>query len=135
MVEFSIVKMTSHIDSDWEAGDLNRIVDIMDLPPEKQPVDFEIEDYELIINSEDGELSLGVKAADYDYQLPATMTTEDNQVFWLTVPKKEFKKKLLEMKNEQNTLAAERARLKSIEIEKAKALAAEQEKLIGDAQP
>ena len=127
--------MTSHIDSDWEAGDLNRIVDIMDLPPEKQPVDFEIEDYELIINSEDGELSLGVKAADYDYQLPATMTTEDNQVFWLTVPKKEFKKKLLEMKLEQNTLAAERARLKSIEIEKAKALAAEQEKLIGDAQP
>jgi len=127
--------MTSHIDSDWEAGDLNRIVDIMDLPPEKQPVDFEIEDYELIINSEDGELSLGVKAADYDYQLPATMTTEDNQVFWLTVPKKEFKKKLLEMKLEQNTLAAERARLKSIEIDKAKALAAEQEKLIGDAQP
>ena len=127
--------MTSHIDSDWETADLNRIVDVMDLPPEEQPVDFEIEDYELIINSEDGELSLGVKAADYDYQLPATMTTEDNQVFWLTVPKKEFKKKLLEMKNEQNTLAAERARLKSIEIEKAKALAAEQEKLIGDAQP
>jgi hypothetical protein len=63
------------------------------------------------------------------------MTTEDNQVFWLTVPKKEFKKKLLEMKLEQNTLAAERARLKSIEIDKAKALAAEQEKLIGDAQP
>jgi hypothetical protein len=127
--------MTSHIDSDWETADLNRIVDIMDLPPEEQPVDFEIEDYELIINSQDGELSLGVKAADYDYQLPATMTTEDNQVFWLTVPKKEFKQKLLEMKNEQNTLAAERARLKSIEIEKAKALAAEQEKLIGDAQP
>ena len=127
--------MTSHIDSDWETADLNRIVDIMDLPPEEQPVDFEIGDYELIINSQDGELSLGVKAADYDYQLPATMTTEDNQVFWLTVPKKEFKQKLLEMKNEQNTLAAERARLKSIEIEKAKALAAEQEKLIGDAQP
>ena len=127
--------MTSHIDSDWETADLNRIVDVMDLPPEEQPVDFEIEDYELIINNEDGELSLGVKAADYDYQLPATMTTEDNQVFWLTVPKKEFKKKLLEMKNEQNTLAAERARLKSIEIEKAKALAAEQVKLIGDAQP
>ena len=127
--------MTSHIDSDWETADLNRIVDIMDLPPEEQPVDFEIEDYELIINSQDGELSLGVKAVDYDYQLPATMTTEDNQVFWLTVPKKEFKKKLLEMKLEQNTLAAERARLKSIEIEKAKALAAEQVKLIGKAQP
>ena len=129
------LELTNNIDSDWEVADLNNMVDIMELPPEKQPVDFDIESYELIINPEDGELSLGVKAADYDYQLPSTMTTEDGNVYWLTVPKKEFKQKLIEMKNEQDAKATEEARLKDIEIEKAKDLAAEQEKLIGDAQP
>ena len=129
------LELTDNIDSDWEVGDLNRIVDVMELPPEKQPVDFDIESYELIINPEDGELSLGVKAADYDFQLPSTMTTTDGNVYWLTVPKKEFKQKLIEMKNEQNVKAADEARLKDIKINKAKDLAAEQEKLIGDAQP
>ena len=127
--------LTAHIDSDWDVADLNYIVDTMELPLEEQPVDFEIEEYELIINPEDGELSLGVKAAAYDYQLPATMTTEDNSVFWLTVPKKEFKKKLLEMKLEQNAISAERARLKDIEIEKNKQRAAAQSKLLGDPSP
>lgn len=129
------LELTNNIDSDWEVADLNYMVDIMELPPEKQPVDFDIESYELIINPEDGELSLGVKAADYDYQLPSTMTTEDGNVYWLTVPKKEFKQKLIEMKNEQNAKAAEEARLKDIEINKNRRIGAEQEKLIGDAQP
>ena len=39
------------------------------------------------------------------------------------------------MKNEQNAKAAEEARLKDIEINKNRRIAAEQEKLIGDAQP
>ena len=32
------------------------------------------------------------------------MTTKDGQVYWLTVPKKEFKAKLLELKKEQALL-------------------------------
>ena len=129
------LELTDNIDSDWEVADLNNMVDIMELPPEERPVDFEIESYELIINPEDGELSLGVKAADYDYQLPATMTTADNSVYWLTVPKKEFKKKLLEMKLEQNAKAAEEARLKDIQIEKNKLLAKEQAKVVEGVMP
>ena len=129
------LEITSHIDSDWDVADLNYIVDVMDLPPEEQPVDFEIEEYELIINPEDGELSLGVKAAVYDYQLPALMTTEDNKVFWLSVPKQEFHKKLKEMRLEQDAKLLEASRLRDIQINADKELARKQSKVVEGAMP
>ena len=55
------------------------------------------DDYQLIINTEDGELSLGVVVGVVEYQVPATYTTKDGTVAWLTVPKAEFHKKMNEI--------------------------------------
>ena len=132
------LELTNNIDSDWEVADLNEIIGYMEVPPEKQkekPLDFEIESYELIINPEDGELSLGVRAADFDYQLPATMTTSDGQVYWLTVPKREFKAKLLEMKLEQADKAAKEAFEKAKRIKKNKEKFKEMQVNIGGEAP
>ena len=98
------LKITSDvIDSDWDVAELNYIVDDSEVPvstrDSKKPLDLLIDNYELIINTEDGEISLGVKAADFEYQVPATMTTKDG-TFWLTVPKAEFKAELVKLKEE-----------------------------------
>lgn len=91
------------IDSDWNVAELNAIVDYNEIPEskDKKVLDLLIDNYELIINTEDGELSLAVKAADFEYQLPATMTTADG-TFWLTIPKAEFKAELLKIKTEMD---------------------------------
>ena len=91
------------IDSDWNVAELNAIVDYNEIPEakDKEVLDLLIDNYELIINTEDGELSLAVKAAEFEYQLPATMTTADG-TFWLTIPKAEFKAELLKIKTEMD---------------------------------
>lgn len=91
------------IDSDWNVAELNAIVDYNEIPEskDKEVLDLLIDNYELIINTEDGELSLAVKAADFEYQLPATMTTADG-TFWLTIPKAEFKAELMKIKTEMD---------------------------------
>ena len=112
------------IDTDWDRADLMYIADY-DEPQQstkKEPLDLMIEDYELIINTMDGEISLGVKAADFEYQLPATMTTKDGQVYWLTVPKREFKAKLIELKKQQTEKSAKDAFEKAEKKKKARAL-------------
>ena len=112
------------VDTDWDRADLMYIADYDEVQQstKKEPLDLMVEDYELIINTMDGEISLGVKAADFEYQLPATMTTKDGQVYWLTVPKKEFKAKLLELKKEQTEKAAKDAFEKAEKKKKARAL-------------
>ena len=112
------------VDTDWDRADLMYIADYDEVQQstKKEPLDLMVEDYELIINTMDGEISLGVKAADFEYQLPATMTTKDGQVYWLTVPKKEFKAKLLELKKEQTEKDAKDAFEKAEKKKKARAL-------------
>ena len=91
------------IDSDWNVAELTAIVDYNEIPEskDKEVLDLLIDNYELIINTEDGELSLAVKAADFEYSLPATMTTADG-TFWLTIPKAEFKAELMKIKTEMD---------------------------------
>ena len=113
------------IDSDWDVAELNYIVDDSEVPvstkDSKKPLDLLIDNYELIINTEDGEISLGVKAADFEYQLPATMTTKDG-TFWLTVPKAEFKAELVKLKEELDAKLKKEAFEKSVKKKKARLL-------------
>tara|TARA_Y100000361_G_scaffold122762_1_gene115124 strand:+ start:282 stop:2345 length:2064 start_codon:yes stop_codon:yes gene_type:complete len=105
------------IDSDWNVAELNAIVDYNEIPEskDKEVLDLIIDNYELIINTEDGELSLAVKQADFEYQLPATMTTTDG-TFWLTIPKAEFKAELMKIKTEMD----EKLRKEALEKSKIK---------------
>jgi len=76
------------------------------------------DDYQLIINTEDGELSLGVVVGDVEYQVPATYTTNDGTVAWLTVPKAEFHKKMNEIALKQKTEADAKAKKKDKKIQR-----------------
>ena len=109
------------IDSDWNVAELNAIVDYNEIPEakDKEVLDLIIDNYELIINTEDGELSLAVKQADFEYQLPATMTTADG-TFWLTIPKAEFKAELLKIKTEIDEKKKKEAFEKSVKKKKAR---------------
>jgi len=120
------LKITSDvIDSDWDVAELNYIVDDSEVPvstrDSKKPLDLLIDNYELIINTEDGEISLGVKAADFEYQVPATMTTKDG-TFWLTVPKAEFKAELVKLKEELDAKLKKEAFELSVKKKKARLL-------------
>ena len=120
------LKITSDvIDSDWDVAELNYIVDDSEAPVStrdfKKPLDLLIDNYELIINTEDGEISLGVKAADFEYQVPATMTTKDG-TFWLTVPKAEFKAELVKLKEELDATLKKEAFELSVKKKKARLL-------------
>jgi len=102
------------VNSDWTVAELNAIVDYNEIPEarDKEILDLVIDNYELIINTEDGELSLAVKAAEFEYQLPATMTTEDG-TFWLTIPKDEFKAELNKINKELSDKKAKDAQKKA----------------------
>jgi len=77
-----------------------------------------LEDYELILNPEDGEISLGIKHGDVSFQLPATWESKDGTVSWLTVPISEFRTALNKKAVEQKEKLKEKAFKKDKKISK-----------------
>ena len=73
---------------------------------------FNIDDYELILNPEEGTLSLAVKTGDVGYMLPSTFETKDGKRAFLTVPVNIFSAKLAELSLEQQKKALEKIQKK-----------------------
>ena len=73
---------------------------------------FNIDDYELILNPEEGTLSLAVKTGDVGYMLPSTFETKDGKRAFLTVPVNIFSAKLAELSLEQQKKALEKMQKK-----------------------
>ena len=71
-----------------------------------------MDNYELIINAEDGELSLGIEG-DVNYKLPATFT-KDGNTYWLTIPVEEFKARLMKKDEEYRLIKIQEAEEKNL---------------------